>query len=146
MNFKCLYTLCLVAAQLLIASSGNAYEVTTHAGMSDAAIGKSVLSTTNIFDRLGLADRRDNLGRTYLDLEDPSRIEQRFANIFEFDKFRENTVATNRDVGARAWIMRGAVREDDTSKAVSYLPGSAITLSMTLMSRSTVSAITSSIR
>ena len=92
--------------------------------MSDAAIGKSVLSTTNIFDRLGLADRRDNLGRTYLDLEDPSRIEQRFANIFEFDKFRENTVATNRDVGARAWIMRGAVREDDTSKAVSYLPGS----------------------
>ena len=44
---------------------GHAYEVSTHAGMSNVAFDKSILAAPATVDRLGLTALADNFGRRY---------------------------------------------------------------------------------
>ncbi len=102
------------------------YEISTHAGMSNIAFGKSTLSLDATIARLGLSDiklRVGRLGSTYRDLADTNIINSRDGLEFEFNKFPVDLITNAESFSARAWLMRGAVREDDTSTFVSYLPG-----------------------
>ncbi len=113
----------MVGATLAIFSyTADAYEVSTHAGMSNTAYDKSLLALSGTYDRLGLTNVRTNLGINYFDLSDPNSVSPRFGLQFDIDKF-PSRVRIPDTSSALAWIMRGAVREDDTSTFVSYLPG-----------------------
>lgn len=116
----------LAIASLCCASMIAAYEISTHAGMTNATYGKSILSASSTYDRLGLTTlAQRNLKNTYLDLADalpnPILVRPRSGLPFESDIWPASIVMPDAQLfGVRGWLMRGAVREDDTSSAISF--------------------------
>ena len=91
----------VLTATALVCLPGMAtgYELSTHAGMTNVTYDKSILSVRSTYDRPGLT----------------TRTQKRLGQPGKF------TFPDKKEFGVRAWIMRGAIRENDTSATLSVL-------------------------
>jgi hypothetical protein len=93
-------------------NSLEAYELATHAGMTEKAAGLSVLSSDAFYGQYGISQWKNDLGQAYFDYQQLGPINRRLTYQFELDKFPFGSpVQRERDL--IGWLMRGAVREDD---------------------------------
>src|SRR5262245_55439088 len=95
----------------LATSPTSSYEFVTHAVMTQAAVGQFVKEMPGILGRLGIDDRSDVFGRTFLDTQSQTSV-VRNVNDFEANIIRGPGVGTS-PFSIAGWIMRGAIREDD---------------------------------
>lgn len=118
-------TACLGSMFLTItAIKANAYEVDTHAWMTQRAVQKSRLSDLNSYlhQRLGLLELHnlrgtDPFGSRFYDFIDGDAAE-RFAGHPGFpppayESLIFNSIASGEFLTIRGWMIRGAIREDD---------------------------------
>lgn len=99
-----------------------AYEQATHAAMTREAYVQSFLnpSVSNLLARLGLDETAEKLGPLYLDIANSSTV-VRFASPSSPSNFSEKKITEANGSSAfkpalpslTAWIMLGAIREDD---------------------------------
>jgi len=120
----------------LVASSTSAYEVDTHAVMSQVAFGRSVLASPDVADRLGWSryptpapfrppsanpdtfftgDRYVDLTQALWTQSGQAGFADRLAGVYERNQMPAGyRGASGIDpVDYVAWLMRGAIREDD---------------------------------
>ena len=99
---------------LTLSSSVRAYELGTHARLTQKAYERSVLSNAQapaLFSDLGIDHTVVNpFGDIYYDVAGGALGEQRRANRFEA---RFMPVPAEELLTLPAWLMRGAIREDD---------------------------------
>ena len=93
-----------IASGLICCSNlGAAYEVSTHAGMTNSTYARSILSVSSTYDRLGLTSVSQRaLGETYIDLADPNVINRRMGSQFEIAKLPFGLVLTPEENSVRA--------------------------------------------
>ena len=115
----------LLATTLILGSVPSralAYEFSTHAMLTREAFVRSVLSTdATMFDRFGVAEKKDHLSKIYLHLASAGpqvRASRPKDNpTFAFEKLNDAN-RTSVSIQARlesiaGWLMQGAIREDD---------------------------------
>jgi hypothetical protein len=100
---------------LLFSFTGHvdAFEVGTHAAITQAAFQKSVLADSEFLQQLGLTDDANPFGETYLDVSG-TNIASRYANAYEL-KYMKGA----QPLSISGWLMRGAIREDDLGAVLS---------------------------
>ncbi|HCS26136.1 MAG TPA: hypothetical protein DIW43_01700 [Spongiibacteraceae bacterium] len=96
----------------LVLSTANGYELGTHARLTQVAVEKSVVSQSTLLADLGISQTRlDPVGNTYNDMSG-SLVRVRQVSSFEA---RYIPLPDEEMLTVPAWIMRGAVREDDST-------------------------------
>jgi len=95
-------------------SSANAYELETHAAMTQRAYARSLLGASDgqLIGRLGLQPNYD-LGDAYFDMNGFAAAPYRFVTNFEKEVIKSGTGLEQDQKLLNGWLMRGAVREDD---------------------------------
>ena len=98
--------------------SARAYELTTHALLTNRAYAISALgSQPSLLTQLGLVHLPSPFGRSYYDFTS-SLIRKRSVNAFELSKFRDVDRIDEQRING--WLMRGAVRADDGGAAAAW--------------------------
>ena len=101
----------------LVFSNAHAFEVTTHAAITQRAWIRYIETDPELLTRLGLQNKDDafNTNR-YFDFRagDNASPVSRNANQFERDIIRSSAIA-DLPFSVQGWLMRGAIREDDDS-------------------------------
>ncbi len=100
----------LALTLLVIWNGANAYELATHARLTQAAYSRSVLVDQALLQDLGIdASVNNPFGEIYFDVSG-SEAYVRSQNDFEKSKMPNNGIDF---LSIPGWLMRGAIREDD---------------------------------
>jgi Tol biopolymer transport system component len=101
---------CMALLALATIDAANAYELATHARLTQAAFLRSVLSDKQFLQGLGIdASLSNQFGEYYYDVSGSSAI-TRAQDDFEKFRMPDNGVDF---LKVNGWLMRGAIREDD---------------------------------
>jgi hypothetical protein len=115
---------CLIPGLLAFVGTACAYELGTHAYITDAALDRSVLvQDPERLRSMGFVAGVDAIvGKSYLDLSG-GVAHQRHDWPYDYDdnKMLEEQTDAELPTRIRGWLMRGAVREDDSSDLVDAL-------------------------
>ena len=105
---KLSYFLYYVCAYFILITNSNAYEIDTHAVITQQTVGRTVLSDNNYIKELGLDIYVNNLGLKYYDISGDDIIER------SNDKFEDKIILKNLKEpidSLKGWFMRGVIRE-----------------------------------
>jgi hypothetical protein len=117
-----LLSIVVVGLSLLGPGAVHAYDLGTHARLSQAAVLRSALGTQYMARGLGFVQGMDQpLGTYFFDIGPDGLVVTRSASDFETSDsimpleshLTESRIDPNSAVNIRGWIMRGTMREDD---------------------------------
>ena len=109
--------LSLLILFLVYSATANAYELATHAVLTQKAAERSILKYPQLLIDLGLTDAAELFGKRYLDIAGAT-VNARDGYDFEKSFMPKGS----QDYSIVGWLMRGAIREDDLPSPIGKNP------------------------
>lgn len=107
----------LLLGMLAVFSAAEAYELGTHARITQAAYTKSVFGTdTTLLENLGISAEDNPFGEKYYDVFGATVNERGVFDDFEL----KYMPLSAKPLSPSGWLMRGAIREDDLGEILGF--------------------------
>lgn len=95
-----------------------AYELFTHAAITQAAFARSLLNDAGFRSDLGMPEAPEPFGNVYFDVSGANEVRQR--HDWDFEGSIINHLGVDK-LSLKGWLMRGAIREDDMQSTSSLV-------------------------